>query len=84
MSPVPPTIKKTIPLITVKCNDNGQFAVQSVVENIYLKVLESKVSIESFLSKAGKQMTPERVAGDLCLLDSKLVVISPLQAQRRG
>ena len=83
-SPATSSVKKTIPVVTLRLSENGHIAVCSTVENVYVKVPEESIGVESLLNEVGKQLDPTRSASELYLLDSKLVVISPSHAQTRG
>lgn len=55
-----------------------------LVSNVFVKIPEDSIGVDSLLSEAGKQLDPVRPASDLCLLDSKLVLINPTHTQARG
>lgn len=67
--------KRTIPYVTLVLDDFGKIVVDSTIDNVYLKIPESSISVSGILSSIGEKIAD--VAGeDLVLLDAKLFPIS--------
>ena len=71
-------IKRTIPLVHLRL-DNKKISVEIIDENIYVKIPESTISVESVVSIVS-QKTGIPIE-DLVLLDSQMVPISEGKGQ---
>ena len=62
--------KKTIPNVILAVSEKGRVYIDSTEQTIFIKVLETSVTVESVLAEVGMQIGVS--CKDLVLLDSKL------------
>ena len=83
-----PSIKKTIPYVKLHLEvSTGKVGIESIEENLYVKIPQSIISVKSILEEASRQLclrcnnvdnmhssgSSEVSQGTLCLLDTKFV-----------
>ncbi len=74
-----PTIKKNIPFVKLVLSSSGNRAVpevDSVQENLYIKLPESSICVTDILAEAANRIPGNPSPDDLFLLDSKLIRVT--------
>ena len=63
----------------------GKIAVESTIDNVYVKIPEKEMSVSSILSSIAERTTADSMVGDnLILLDSKWFPVSGDKGQLSG